>query len=254
MGTQFWPRESGRVERRGMAVKRAARIEIHPLNVKRRAAAAVCVLIGAATLAACGQPSDGGAFQDSPPNAVQVAAAPPTSIPTPSPTDTPLPTSTPTPDPTPSPTPEPPPSPTPTAAPTPLANLAPYTPQGWNAPLIVSGTVDERDSKGLRAGESAYRFLGRSQHRGHTGRQPVLHRPAVRRRHGVALDQRSPSGRRIHRHQQLAGPPQACRHRSQVHARRGPGDRRQRTSSKSRTRPTIGSRRGGVSGCRRRRP
>ena len=141
-----------------MAVKRAARIEIHPLNVKRRAAAAVCVLIGAATLAACGQPYDGGAFQDSPPNAVQVAAAPPTSIPTPSPTDTPLPTSTPTPDPTPTPTPELPPSPTPTAGPTPLANLAPYTPQGWNAPLIVSGTVDERNSKGLRAGERAYVF------------------------------------------------------------------------------------------------
>ena len=137
-----------------MAVKRAARIEIHPLNVKRRAAAAVCVLIGAATLAACAQPSDGGAFQDSPPNAVQVAAAPPTSIPTPSPTDTPLPTSTPTPDPTPSPTPEPPPSPTPTAAPTPLANLAPYTPQGWGAPLEVSGgSVDLAE---LREGEETF--------------------------------------------------------------------------------------------------
>ena len=37
-----------------------------------------------------------------------------------------------------------------------MANLAPYTPQGWDAPLVVSGSVDDHDGPGLRAGEEVY--------------------------------------------------------------------------------------------------
>ena len=146
MGTAFWTRTGGEAERHGGGGRYAARVKIQPLDVRLWTAAVLSVLIAAAALAACGQTSDEAASQDSPTTAVPVAAAPsPTSIPAPRPTDTPLPTPTPTPPP------DPPPSPTPTKA-----NLAPYTPQDWDAPLIVSGSGDDRDSRGMRAGERAY--------------------------------------------------------------------------------------------------
>ena len=157
MGTVFSPRTTGQAEGRGRTCKRAARVEIPTLHLRRWAAAVLCVSIASVVLAACGQTSDEGAFQDPPTTVVPIATTPsPTSVPSPSPTTTPLPTPTPIPDPTATPTPEPPPSPTPTAVPTPLANLAPYTPQGWDAPLMVSDSAEEHGSSELRAGEESF--------------------------------------------------------------------------------------------------
>ncbi len=144
----------GGAERRLSARKWAARVGTQPLGMKRWAAAGLGLLVAAA-LAACGQPSDEAALRGSPASAVAAAAAPsPTAVPAPSPAATPLPTSTPAPDPTA--TPEPPPSPTATATPRPAPNLAPYAPQGWDAPLVVSGSADDDDGSGLRAGGESF--------------------------------------------------------------------------------------------------
>ncbi len=157
MGTVSSQRTTGQAEGRGRTCKRAARVEIPTLPLRRWAAAALRASIASVVLAACGQTSDEGSFQDSPTTVAPIVTTPsPTRVPSPNPTNTPLPTPTPTPDPTATPTPEPPPSPTPTAAPTPLANLAPYTPQGWDAPLIVSDSAEERGSPELRAGEESF--------------------------------------------------------------------------------------------------
>ena len=155
MGTALWTRSDGGAERRGSSGNQAGRAGTRLQGLDRWAAVALGVLIASAILAACGQRSDEAATQTAPTIAASAAAAPSiTSAPAPSPTDTPLPTSTPEPDPTPTPTPESLPSPTPT--PETVANLAPYTPQGWDAPLLASSSEDEHDPEGLRAGKEAY--------------------------------------------------------------------------------------------------
>ena len=113
-------------------------------------------LIAAVSLAACGQPSES-APQGSPTSAVPAAAAPSaTSTVAPRPTDTPVPTSTPAPTAIPTPTHTAVPSPTATATPRPTPNLAPYAPQGWDAPLAVSDSARSGDASGLRAGGESF--------------------------------------------------------------------------------------------------
>ena len=146
MDIVFWPRATGQAEGRGRAGRRDARVEIQALPLRRWAAAALCASIAAAALASCGQTSDEAASQASPTNAAPAAAAP-----SPTPTSAPSPTGTPLPAPTSTPVPQPSPSPAPTPAIPTTVNLAPYTPQAWEAPLAISGGED-----GLRVGERAY--------------------------------------------------------------------------------------------------
>ena len=154
MGTALWMGSDGGAERRGSSGKQAGRVGTRLRGVDRWAAAALGFVIASA-LAACGQPSDEAALQSSPASSISAATAQsPTSAPAPSPTAAPLPTSTAAPDPTA--TPEPPPSPTATATPRPAPNLAPYTPQGWDAPLVISGSADDDDESGLRAGGGSF--------------------------------------------------------------------------------------------------
>ena len=153
MGITPWLRSDGDAERRESGPKHRALVESQPHDVRLWAAAALGAVIAASALAACGQPPDEPPLQGSSTSAVPVESAPlPTSAPAPSPTVAPLPTSTPAPDPTPTPAP----SPTATATPRPTPNLAPFTPQGWDAPLLVSGSADDDDGLGLRAGGESF--------------------------------------------------------------------------------------------------
>ncbi len=148
MGIAFWMRPVG-----GSSGKQDCRVGTRLQGLYRWTLAALGLLI-VSVLIACGQPSGEAGGQGSPASAVSAAAVPsPTAVPAPSPTAAPLPTSTPAPDPTA--IPEPPPSPTSTPAPA-TANLAPYAPQGWDAPLVVSGSAADDGRSGLRAGGESF--------------------------------------------------------------------------------------------------
>ncbi len=153
MGTAVSQRAIALVQGRGRARTRTVGAGATPLHARRWVGAAVCGAIVTASLVACGQASDDTAFQ-APTAPGPEATASPTS--TPSPEPTPVPSATPAPTAAPTPTHTAVPSPTATATPRPAPNLAPYAPQGWDAPLAVSGSARDRDASGLRAGGESF--------------------------------------------------------------------------------------------------